>query len=83
MSQRRGWLTLAERGATAQSTVLTPIEFYLHCADYEPAAEYVDGEIEERPMGEYDHTTWQYAIQKWFDQHAEEWGIKVRSEYRL
>jgi hypothetical protein len=26
----------------------------------------VDGKIEERPMGEFDHASWQQAIQLWF-----------------
>ena len=60
----------------------TPIELYLHTS-YEPDAEFVEGEVEERPMGEYDHATWQYAIQKWFDQHAKEWNIRVRAELRV
>jgi hypothetical protein len=40
-----------------------PIEVYLR-SSYEPDAEYVDGEIEERPMGERDHAAWQAAILK-------------------
>ena len=34
-------------------------------------------------MGEYDHATWQYAIQLWFHQHAKTWGIRVRAELRV
>ncbi len=49
----------------------------------EPAAEYVDGEIEERPVGENDHSAWQDAIAYWFRMHAEEWGIRVRPELRV
>ena len=64
------------------TTASTPVELYLHMS-YEPDAEFVDGEVEERPMGEYDHATWQYAIQKWFDQHALKWGIRVRAELRV
>ena len=56
-----------------------PVEVYLR-SSYEPDAEYVDGEIEERPMGEYDHASWQDAIQYWFRQHAQEWDIRVRPE---
>ena len=44
---------------------LIPVEHYLR-SDYEPDAEYVDGEIEQRPIGEYDHSTWQQAIEQWF-----------------
>jgi Uma2 family endonuclease len=50
---------------------------------YEPDAEYVDGRIEERPMGEFDHASWQQAIQKWFWLHEKEWNIRVRPELRV
>ena len=59
-----------------------PLSTYLH-TEYEPDAEYVDGEIEERPMGENDHSAWQAAICFWFLQHAEEWNIRVRPEVRV
>lgn len=61
---------------------LIPVELYLR-SDYEPDAEYVDGEVEQRPIGEYDHSTWQQAIQQWFAQHAREWNIRVRCELRV
>jgi Uma2 family endonuclease len=60
-----------------------PVEVYLRCSDWEPDAEYVDGEIEERPVGEYDHSSWQHAIQTWFQTHAKEWNIRVRPELRI
>ena len=50
------------------ATTHVPLEVYLRSC-YEPDAEYVDGEIEQRPMGEYDHAAWQAAIQKWFWKH--------------
>ena len=59
-----------------------PVELYLHTM-YEPDAEYVDGDVEERPMGEYDHSSWQFAIQRWFTEHQEEWNIRVRAELRV
>jgi hypothetical protein len=43
------------------TTTRIPVEVYLR-SSYEPDAEYVDGEIEERPMGENDHSAWQDAI---------------------
>ena len=64
------------------TTTHVPVEVYL-CSSYEPDAEYVDGRIEERPMGEFDHTSWQQAIQRWFLQHQMEWGIRVRPELRV
>jgi len=59
-----------------------PVEVYLTTA-FEPDAEYVDGCIEERPMGQYDHASWQLAIQLWFAQHAQEWNIRVRPALRV
>jgi Uma2 family endonuclease len=50
---------------------------------YEPDAELVDGVIEERPMGEKDHGKWQLAIQLWFAQHREAWGVEVYPEVRV
>lgn len=64
------------------STTQVPVEVYLR-SDYEPDAEYVDGEIELRAMGEFDHASWQQAIQQWFISHAREWGIRVRPELRV
>jgi Uma2 family endonuclease len=60
-----------------------PLEVYLRLSEYEPDAEYVDGEIEERPMGEFDHNAWQQAIQLWFWQHAKEWNTRVVPEQRV
>ncbi len=64
------------------TTTFVPVEEYLH-SDYEPDAEYVDGEIEERPMGQFDHGAWQQALQFWFRDHAREWNIRVLPEYRV
>jgi Uma2 family endonuclease len=60
-----------------------PLEVYLRSSGYEPDAEYVDGKIEERPMGEFDHAAWQLAIIKWFLRHEEEWNIDVLPELRV
>jgi Uma2 family endonuclease len=67
--------------ASAQVTRV-PVEVYLN-SSYEPDAEYVDGVIEERPMGEWDHSSWQHAIELWFAQHAKKWNIYVRPELRV
>jgi Uma2 family endonuclease len=50
---------------------------------FEPDAEYVDGEIRERPMGTYDHGDWQQAIQRWFVEHGREWNIRSVPEQRM
>jgi Uma2 family endonuclease len=67
--------------ATAANTFV-PVEVYLH-SSYEPDAEYVDGKIEERTMGEYDHASWQEAIMKWFWKHEREWNIRAKPELRV
>jgi len=64
------------------TTTHVPVEVYLR-SSYEPDAEYVDGIIEERPMGEFDHAAWQLAIIKWFLRHEKEWGIRVLPELRV
>jgi len=64
------------------TTTHIPVEVYLR-SSYEPDAEYVDGEIEERPMGENDHSAWQNAICFWFQQHARDWNVRVRPELRV
>jgi Uma2 family endonuclease len=64
------------------TTTHVPVEVYLR-SSYEPDAEYVDGKIEERPMGEREHALWQKAILKWFWQHEKEWGVQVLQELRV
>ena len=64
------------------TTTQVPVEVYLR-SDYEPDAEYIDGVILERPMGEDDHSAWQDAICAWFRQNADEWNIRVRPELRV
>ena len=64
------------------TTTRVPVEVYLR-SSYEPDAEYVDGRIEKRPMGEFDHAAWQQAIQRWFLQHQREWNIRVLPELRI
>ena len=59
-----------------------PMEVYLDSV-YEPDADFVDGEVEERPMGVYDHAAWQQAIQRWFLNHEEEWNVVVLPELRI
>jgi Uma2 family endonuclease len=64
------------------TTTQVPFEVYLR-SEFEPAAEYVYGEILERPMGELDHADWQAAISTWFLNHAKDWNIRVFPELRV
>ena len=64
------------------NAVLVSAEEYL-LSEFEPDADFVDGVIEERPMGEYNHSSWQEALLAWFRLHAREWNIRTRPELRL
>jgi Uma2 family endonuclease len=66
----------------AAATIYIPVEEYLR-SSFEPDAEYVDGQIEERAVGENDHSAWQGAICAWFQQQAREGQIRVRPELRV
>jgi Uma2 family endonuclease len=68
--------------AASPHPAFVPVEVYLRTS-YEPDAEYVDGVIEERPMGQNDHSAWQNAIALWFSRSAREWGVRVRPELRV
>ncbi len=64
------------------SSNYVPVELYLR-SDYEPDAEYVDGVIEKRPMGELDHGLWQKALIRWFLAREEALRVEVLFELRV
>jgi Uma2 family endonuclease len=68
--------------APAQTTNRVPLEVYLRTS-WEPDAEYVDGVIEERPMGEWNHADWQAAVVEFFRNYRKEWNIRVAPELRV
>jgi Uma2 family endonuclease len=67
--------------AAAQPTYV-PLDVYLK-SSFEPDAEYVDGVIEERPMGEWSHADWQAAIVEYFRSRRVEWKIRAAAELRV
>lgn len=64
------------------TTATIPVEIYLQTC-YEPDAEYVDGHIEGRNVGEYDHNAVQLALLLWFTRWGKEWNIRVIQEQRI
>ena len=68
--------------ATTHIPAQVSIEEYLHTV-YKPDCDYVDGEIEERAVGEYDHATWQTALIMFFSPRQKEWGVRVLPELRV
>jgi Uma2 family endonuclease len=69
----------------AAPAAVVPIELtldeYLHSV-YHPDCDFVDGHIEERNLGEYEHSALQAMIASWFIQRRKEWCIHVTTEYR-
>lgn len=66
----------------ATGTSLISVEEYLRM-HADPDCELVDGVIEARAVGEYDHATWQAVLVSFFTQRQQEWGIKARPELRV
>lgn len=64
------------------ATVQISLEEYLRTS-YEPDADYVDGEVQERNLGEFDHGAVQMFIGNWFFQHRVEWQLHIISELRI
>jgi Uma2 family endonuclease len=58
------------------------VEQYLRTIT-DPDCEFVDGEVEERNVGEYDHATWQAILTEFFNAHKADWGVKARPELRV
>lgn len=65
----------------ATSTLL-PVEEYLR-RTYRPDRDYVDGELRERHVGQYDHSRLQALILVELYGHEAEWNIHVLPEQRL
>src|SRR5215475_6369648 len=64
------------------ATTKLSVEEYLHTA-YRPDVEYVDGEIQERNVGEVEHADMVMAVLEWFQQRKSEWHIRVRPRVRV
>ena len=56
-----------------------PVSDYLHTS-YSPDCDYVDGELQERNVGELDHAEVQGALLHWFRSHDKEWNIRAFPE---
>jgi Uma2 family endonuclease len=61
---------------------LVSIEEYLS-SSYEPDCDYVDGVIEERNLGEYDHSNLQTTIATYLRSRARLWKVRVVVEQRI
>lgn len=68
--------------APLQQATLISVEEYL-ATSYRPDCDYVDGRIEERNLGEWDHSRIQAAIIAYFFARRKAWGISVAPEQRI
>jgi Uma2 family endonuclease len=66
----------------ATSTCSMPIEEYLRTI-YRPDADFVDGEIVERNLGEFEHSTIQAGISAFFWNRRAEWEIQAVTAQRI
>ena len=64
------------------STTAISVQEYLSTV-YRPDCDYVDGEVQERNLGEFDHARLQLAIAAYFYARRKEWGITVVPEQRV
>ena len=64
------------------SITAVPVSEYLY-TDYSPDVDYVDGELEERNAGEWDHARLQALIERYLGNREREWGILVVTEQRI
>ena len=58
-----------------------PVEEYLHTA-YEPDCDYVDGRVEERNLGEYEHGRLQLLLGFLFMKYEASWAVRAVTEVR-
>jgi Uma2 family endonuclease len=65
-----------------QASPIVSVEEYLRSA-YEPDCDYVDGVVEERHLGEIDHSEVQAAVLSFFRAKAGEWGLRALPECRV
>jgi Uma2 family endonuclease len=64
------------------ATVQISLEEYLRTSCH-PDCDYVDGEVQERNLGEFDHAAVQAFLSAWFFQHRKEWQLHVLTEMRI
>jgi hypothetical protein len=63
------------------ATTLISVGEYLG-SSYHPDREYIDGTVQERNLGEYDHANLQTVLAAFFWNRRREWNIRVVVEQR-
>jgi len=65
----------------ATTAALLSIDEYLKTS-YRPDCDFIDGELEERNVGERDHNRIQLLVGSWFLSHEQSWNIEPIPEQR-
>jgi hypothetical protein len=65
-----------------QSAALVSVEEYLS-SSYESDCDYVDGVLEERNWGDWDHSRLQLALSKYLGIRERQWNVWVLLEQRI
>jgi Putative restriction endonuclease len=71
----------AQRLIMATSTSISIAEYL--STSYRPDCDYVDGEVQERNLGEYDHGKVQLVLGVLFYGKRKEWQVRVVTETRV
>jgi Uma2 family endonuclease len=66
----------------AATTTLVSLEEYLRTS-YHPDRDFVDGQVEERNLGEFEHARLQSLLIGWFLSHEKDWNIVTVVEQRI
>jgi len=65
-----------------KAAALVPVEEYLHTS-YSPDCDYVDGEVQERNLGERDHSELQTEFVYFFRARKKQWKVFAYPEQRV
>jgi Uma2 family endonuclease len=65
-----------------KAPVLVPLEEYLRTS-YRPDCDYVDGEVLERNLGEYEHSNLQSELVHYFRSRRNQWRLQAVVEQRV
>ena len=64
------------------TSIQIPISEYLETS-YRPDCDYIDGELQERNVGQREHARVQYLLAAWFGTHEAQWGVVGSTEQRI
>jgi hypothetical protein len=67
---------------TIEAPTLVPLSEYLNTS-YRPDCDYLDGELLERNVGEWDHSRLQMLLSRYLSNREKQWDIVVVPEQRV